>query len=182
MRKFLSLFILTILCITGATSQVLVQGQSHPTAKGIPANTKSQLKSDQNFTFDDVKFWVGTGSNRAALVIEWHDGTSPDALVWGYRWDGEASGHDMIIAIAKADPRLVLLTQQTGSMGYTVCGIGYSDQSLNVSYNLEKAKNNPEKSLFRFEPPFPNLSLKKEFPILRPKMLHQLSGPDYQLE
>lgn len=154
MRKILSLFILAILCITGATAQVLVQGQSHPTAKRIPGNTKSQLKSDQNFTFDDVKFWVGTGSNRAALVIEWHDGTSPDALVWGYRWDGEASGHDMIVAIAKADPKLLLLTQYTGWMGYTIDGIGYGD-APDIRYDLNGAKNEPHNA-FKFEPPITN--------------------------
>ena len=70
------------------------------------AKTKSQLRADASFSFDDIQFWVGSGSKRAALVIEWHDGNRPDAMVWGYRWDGEATGHDMIVAIAKADQKL----------------------------------------------------------------------------
>lgn len=164
MRRILSLFLLTILFGGHLSAQVMVQGQPHPTAKHVPTKAESHLKSDQNFTFSNVKFWVGTGSNRAALVIEWHDGKQPDALVWGYRWDGEASGHDMIVAVAKADPRLLLLTQQTGNMGYTICGIGYSDQSLDVNYDLKGAIANPEKSLFRFEPPFPALSPQKSVP------------------
>ena len=63
--------------------------------------------SAQPFTFDDIEFWVGTGANRAALVIDWVEGsTEPPALVWGYRWDGTARGSDMLTAIVAADPRL----------------------------------------------------------------------------
>lgn len=156
MRKILSLFFLTALFLGTLSAQVaVVQGQPHPMAKHALSKAKSQFKSDPNFTFDDILFWVGSGSKKAALVIEWHDGKSPDALVWGYRWDGEANGHDMIMAIAQADPRLVLLTQYTGHMGNTMCGIGYSEQSLNITYDLEGAKTEPQNA-FKFEPPITN--------------------------
>lgn len=99
-------------------AQRQVQGIARPDLNTGKTNFRSgELRSDTRFSFEDIQFWVGSGSNRAALVIEWHDGTQPDAMVWGYKWDGEASGHDMIVAIAKADPRLVLLTQYTGPMG-----------------------------------------------------------------
>lgn len=160
MRKILSLFFLTALLIGSISAQVTVQGQPHPTAKHTPTKARPQFKSDTNFTFNDIKFWVGSGSKKAALVIEWHDGKSPDALVWGYRWDGEANGLDMIVAIAQADPRLVLLTQYTGSMGYTICGIGYSEQGLPITYDLEGAIADP-KIQFRVTDaePEPNPSL-----------------------
>lgn len=164
MKKILALFIGLVLCITGGVSQVLVQGRLHPSAGTAPANINSLPKSGRNFTFDNIKFWVGTGAKRAALVIEWHDGNKPDALVWGYQWDGDATGHDMIVAIAKADPRLLLLTQQTGSMGYTICGLGYSDEKLGITYDLEGAIANPEKSMFRFSEPFPPLSPQIKIP------------------
>ena len=99
MRKFLSFFFVMAF-------YVLVQGQPHPFARNISTKQESQLRADASFTFDDIQYWVGNGSNKAALVIEWHDGNRPDAMVWGYRWDGEATGHDMIVAIAQADPRL----------------------------------------------------------------------------
>ena len=111
MRKILSLFFVMALCVVGLSAQGLVQGQPHPSAPNVLAKTKSQLRADASFSFDDIQFWVGSGSKRAALVIEWHDGNRPDAMVWGYRWDGEATGHDMIVAIAKADQKLLLLTQ-----------------------------------------------------------------------
>jgi hypothetical protein len=52
-----------------------------------------------SFTFDDIDNWVGEGSNQAALVIDWNDSRS-DALVWGFRWNGTATGEDMMTAIA----------------------------------------------------------------------------------
>ncbi|MDD2951760.1 MAG: Ig-like domain-containing protein [Parabacteroides sp.] len=158
MRKILSLFFVMALCAIGVSAQGLVQGQPHPSARYIPTKPESQLRADASFSFDDIQFWVGSGSKKAALVIEWHDRNSPDAIVWGYRWDGEANGHDMIVAIAQADPRLVLLTQYTGWMGYTIDGIGYGESRLNISYDLEGAKSESHNA-FKFEPPITNTLL-----------------------
>ena len=169
MRKFLSFFFVMAFYVVGAYAQVLVQGQPHPSARNISTKQESQLRADARFTFDDIQYWVGNGSNKAALVIEWHDGNRPDAKVWGYRWDGEATGHDMIVAIAQADPRLVLLTQYTGWMGYTIDGIGYGESRLNISYDLEGAKSEP-KNAFKFEPPITN------------PLLGQTSHPEHPAE
>ena len=167
MRKFLSFFFVMAFYVVGAYAQVLVQGQPHPFARNISTKQESQLRADASFTFDDIQYWVGNGSNKAALVIEWHDGNRPDAMVWGYRWDGEATGHDMIVAIAQADPRLVLLTQYTGWMGYTIDGIGYGESILNISYDLEGAKSEP-KNAFKFEPPITNPLLGQTSPPEHP--------------
>ena len=51
-------------------------------------------------SFDDIQFWAGNGTNRSALVIEWNDGKIPSAMAWGYRWNGQATGLDMLKAIA----------------------------------------------------------------------------------
>lgn len=143
MRKFLSLFFVMALFVVGVSAQGLVQGQPHPTARNVPTKTKPELRADASFSFDNIKFWVGSGSKKAAMVIEWHDGKFPDAIVWGYRWDGEATGHDMIVAIVKADPRLLFLTQSTGKYGYTISGIGYSAEPLVVTYDLAGAIADP---------------------------------------
>src|SRR3954465_10393847 len=59
------------------------------------------------FSFDDITYWVGSGSNRASLAIDWQQGSSqPASLVWGYRWDGIATGAQMLSAIVAEDPRL----------------------------------------------------------------------------
>ena len=51
------------------------------------------------FTFEDIEYWVGSGANRAALVIDWDDNSiETPALAWGFCWDGtahgNANGHD----------------------------------------------------------------------------------------
>ena len=51
-------------------------------------------------TFDSIKFWTGTGTNKAAMVIQWNDGGTPTSMVWGYRWNGTATGFDMFQSIA----------------------------------------------------------------------------------
>lgn len=165
MKKYISFLLLLVFFLAPRVfAQTTVQGQFHPTAKHIPQTKTIETKSNTSFSFKDIKYWVGSGSNEAALMIEWHDGKNPDAIVWGFRWNGSATGHDMIVAIAKADPRLLLLTQQTGPMGYTICGLGYSDSKLNITYDLEGAKAHPEKNLFRFSEPFPTLSPQTSVP------------------
>jgi len=83
-----------------------------------------------SFTFDDIQYWVGTGTNRAALAIDWSEGsTNPPALVWGFRWNGAATGATMLTAIAKADDRL--FAKFAGSPG-----------SVNAFYGLGYDANN----------------------------------------
>jgi hypothetical protein len=77
-------------------------------------------------SFDDIEFWVGTGANRSALVIDWVESTAdPPALVWGYRWDGAAKGRDMLTAIVAADPRLFAKLGGTPANPVAVYGLGY---------------------------------------------------------
>ena len=56
--------------------------------------------SSTPITFDSIKFWAGSGAKRAAMVIQWNDAGTPTSLLWGYRWDGVATGIDMVQAIA----------------------------------------------------------------------------------
>lgn len=75
-------------------------------------------------TFDDIEFWVGSGTNRAALVIDWADGLSPESLLWGYQWNGQATGLDMLLAVVRADSRLFAHLGQY-AWGTAVFGLGY---------------------------------------------------------
>ena len=78
--------------------------------------------------FDDVDFWVGAGSNRAAVAIDWFkDSTDEPALVWGFRWDGTATGQTMLNAIVMADPRLFAKSEGHGALGSAIYGLGYDD-------------------------------------------------------
>jgi hypothetical protein len=77
-----------------------------------------------DFTFNDIDLWAGSGSNQAVLVIDWHNGS--DALAWGYRWDGDATGEDMLLAVCAAESRLYALAYYTGpGLGSALGGLGY---------------------------------------------------------
>lgn len=95
---------------------------------------------------DRIQHWTGTGPNKAALVIQYNgDKYGTDAYVWGYRWEnGETpTGETMMKAICANSSRLSMLTQYTGSMGSTLCGVGYGlNQSVlnHVFFNFDKAK------------------------------------------
>ena len=86
-------------------------------------------------TTNDIQLWTGSGTNHAAVVIEWN---SPDVfnnttvpapvanktLVWGYQFNGTATGTQMLNAILASDPRLYAVINNT--YGTFVEGIGYN--------------------------------------------------------
>lgn len=91
---------------------------------------------DGEFTFDMIKNWTGDGENRAALVIQWNDDKETNALVFGYKWNGQATGSDMIRAVVANNPRLYTLIQYTDvssptdpNGGYTINGFGWDQDN-----------------------------------------------------
>jgi hypothetical protein len=77
-------------------------------------------------SFDDIEFWTGAGLNRAAVVIDWDASSTADtALVWGFRFSGEADGENMLRAVLAADARLFAKLSAPGPLGISVWGIGY---------------------------------------------------------
>ena len=82
------------------------------------------LNSSRAATFDDVQYWVGSGANQAAFVIDWNDGKSAESLLWGFRWNGSATGADMFQAVVNADARLFAHIGLF-SFGPSALGIGY---------------------------------------------------------
>lgn len=80
-----------------------------------------------SFTFDDIEYWVGSGSNEAAFVLDWNDGITHETLAWGYRWDGAATGEDMLRAVITADARLFAKISAPGMFGISTFGFGYDN-------------------------------------------------------
>ena len=100
----------------------------------------------QAIALDDIPLWTGSGTNRAALVIQWN---SPElfnnssvaapvankTMVWGYHFNGPATGTQMLQAVLAADPKLYVVADATygtfvESIGYNLEGngvIGISD-------------------------------------------------------
>lgn len=69
------------------------------------------------FSFDDIHYWVGEGTNKIGIAIDW-GGT---AKAWGYRWNGTAPKlGDAIRAIVREDYRLKM-----GESGGYIVFFGY---------------------------------------------------------
>ena len=101
-------------------------------ASDYPDNPGDLTVPDGEFTFDMIESWAGEGANRAALVVQWNVDGEQNALVFGYRWDGVATGSDMFRAVVSANPQLYGLIQYTNVSsptdplgGYTINGIGW---------------------------------------------------------
>lgn len=123
-----------LLFVFFANAQVKVQGVIRYDLKQNPTAKIQQNKSTATVTdFDAIKYWVGTGANKAALVVQWNDGKNSDALVWGFRWDGNATGVDMIQAIAKADHRFYALQYDSRTnLGIAIGGLGFDLNGINT--------------------------------------------------
>lgn len=90
-------------------------------------------------SFDEIEFWVGDGANQAALVIDWdeHLDAGP-SLLWGYRWDGVASGQQMLLEVLQSDERLFAKISPPSGLGVSIYGLGYDgngDQSFSLDDN-----------------------------------------------
>lgn len=140
------------------TLPIKVQGVDYrstlPSGSGQPnfVETVSKVAAAPNastFSFDDIESWAGEGEKKAGLIIQWNCNGEETALVFGYRWDGEATGADLLKAVAKANPRLYTLMQYTNvssptdpNGGYTVNGIGWdADDDGDISL-IDTGHNN----------------------------------------
>ena len=67
------------------------------------------------FSFNDIKCWVGNGTNQCAVVVDFNDGVDGDrSFAWGYRWNGEAPSVKAILdAITARDHRLKMFASSS---------------------------------------------------------------------
>ena len=83
-----------------------------------------------DFAFEDVEYWIGEGDKEALFVIDWNDGINPESIAWGFRFDTEPTGEEMLDQIAEADDRLEInmaggfLNDINFTNGYSHEGIG----------------------------------------------------------
>ena len=60
-----------------------------------------------NIPFTQIEYWVGTGGNKAILIVNFCNKSK--ALAWGYKWDGTKTVAQMLAAIDSADNRLTIV-------------------------------------------------------------------------
>ena len=106
-----------------------------------------------DFTFDDIDFWTGSGSNQAAMAIYWNSPevfnnttvsvpSQTQCLVWGYRFDGDdQKGEDMLNAIVAADSRLYAMVSGTTQYGKALFSFGYDADNDGVCGISDGATN-----------------------------------------
>lgn len=58
--------------------------------------------------FNEVPFWIGTGSDSTLLIVDFQDGSSDSSYTWGYAYNGNASGEDLLNAVAAADENFMV--------------------------------------------------------------------------
>ena len=58
----------------------------------------------------DIRFWTGTGTNRAVIAITWNDATAGNiGIAWGVQWNGtNVSVADLMDTIATYDANLTI--------------------------------------------------------------------------
>lgn len=87
---------------------------------------------------DDLNFW-GTGTNRAAFVVQWNDAKSPTAIAWGYQWTGSQTVADMVVFLAANDPLFFARIDSATGFGLSVFGFGY--QTGAAAFGIVGAQN-----------------------------------------
>lgn len=123
MKKFYIL-LTALFC---AATMVAQQAPKHaqPVSHKAPANAAT-------FTFNDIQNWTGEGSNSAALVIKWMG--SEYSWVFGYHFDGEKTGADMVMDIAANNPRFFVMAAST-NYGKTLGGFGWDADNNGFTLN-----------------------------------------------
>jgi hypothetical protein len=103
-------------------------------------------------SFNDILFWTGSGSNEAALVLDWQGNSTLDnSLAWGFRWDGPAKTLDMLTAIVATDSRLYAKIGDVGGFGIGVFGLGY-DANNDGEFAIDDGTSFDEQGFANTEP------------------------------
>ena len=123
MKKVLfSLLVSFSISIAGAYAQIL----DHPKSGEVLTKTPTIDTSD-------ILYWVGTGSNKAILVVSWDESSPAQSLAWGYRWNGGSkTAAEVLTEIDSADTRLTISGVSSGFID----DISYSDATYNLSTEL----------------------------------------------
>lgn len=90
--------------------------------------------SNVNDPFEYIQNWTGKGENKAAVTIQFNDNRETNAMTFGYRFDGETTGAEMLKAIVENNPRLYALMPRTYTAG--LYGLGW-DANDNQYFGLD---------------------------------------------
>jgi len=87
------------------------------------------LWGQSTFTLDDLTYY-GSGSQRAAFVVDWKNGATNEVIAWGYRFDADMgySVEQMMAEIAAdSSSNLFIRWDSNTGFGAFVFGLGYQN-------------------------------------------------------
>ena len=122
--------LLAVACSLTANADLKVQGVPY---KKVPGSAK-RMQAPQRASatggitgLDDIRFWAGDGYKRAAIVFQWNVDGETHSRAYGYRFNSEATGFDMLKAVVEEAPELFAQVSYTNNPeGYILGGAGYN--------------------------------------------------------
>ena len=132
MKKLLFFFgLLCMINLTFAQEAMTIHQNGHE----FPVSTESARghirwgEANPVVPQDSIRFWTGTGTNRAVVAITWNDAVAGNiGVAWGVQWNGTGVSIRMIMdTIAAYDSRLIV------SGNAAVANLTYVDSDLGLN-------------------------------------------------
>ena len=96
------------------------------------------------FTFDDIHYWVGEGTNKAAIVIDWNNGLPGSSIAYGYRWNGTSANMAAVLRELEAEDRRLHVGISQSPWGSSMDAFGYDSNGDGGAFDLvEEASTDP---------------------------------------
>lgn len=83
------------------------------------------VSSASAFTFDDIHYWIGEGTNQAAVVLDWNNGQPNSSIAYGVRWNGASTNMTEMLKRIAHDDRRLNVAMSPGYYGTSLDGFGY---------------------------------------------------------
>ena len=100
------------------------------------------------FSFNDIHFWVGEGTNRCAVALDFGD----ESLAWGYKWNGSCTNLlEVMSRIVDQDHRLVMGCQGMTSAYADLYFFGYDKDDGAASWDKDTGLTSSTNALWGLE-------------------------------
>lgn len=102
----------------------------------------------RGFTFDDIHFWVGEGTNRCAVALDF----GGESLAWGYKWNGTCTNlFEVVNRIVDQDHRLVMGYQGMTASYVDLYFFGYDKDDGAATWDKETGATSSKNALWGLE-------------------------------
>lgn len=102
----------------------------------------------QAFSQSDVHFWIGEGSKKCVVVLDWYG----EAKAWGYQWDGTCPDLlEVVRRITFYDHRLAMGVQKMTDSYYDLYFFGYDVKDCACQWDKENGASSDPSALVGLE-------------------------------